>query len=143
LLLSACRESHADKKKAIEDPGKVVKTAADSAEKNADSCFNKIIGADEAKELSDTSVLFVLDVRTLVEYNAGHIGNAVLIPLQQLEGRLKELTGYRDKNILVYCRSGSRSKAAVRVLVQNGFNRIYELDGGIVSWYRAGFKIVR
>ena len=83
--------------------------------------------------------LLVLDVRTVEEYNAKHLYNATLIPLVGLEGRLSELTSYNDTEIVVYCRSGSRSLQASKILVVNNFSKIYNMLGGIDTWVGAGY----
>ena len=83
--------------------------------------------------------LLVLDVRTVEEYNAKHLYNATLIPLVGLEGRLSELTSYNDTEIVVYCRSGSRSLQASIILVANNFSKIYNMLGGIDTWVGAGY----
>ena len=63
----------------------------------------------------------ILDVRTPDEYKMGFINNSKLIPLQELSKRLDELQKFKNKKILVYCASGSRSVAASRILEKNGF----------------------
>ena len=83
--------------------------------------------------------LLVLDVRTIEEYNAKHLYNATLIPLLGLEGRLAELAPYNDTEIIVYCRSGSRSLQASYILVANNFSKIYNMLGGIDTWVGAGY----
>jgi len=83
--------------------------------------------------------LLVLDVRTLEEYSTNHLYNATLIPLAELEGRLAELASYNDTEIIVYCRSGSRSLQASNILVANNFTRIYNMLGGINTWIDSGY----
>lgn len=83
--------------------------------------------------------LLVLDVRTLEEFNTNHLYNATLIPLAELEGRLTELTSYNDTEIIVYCRSGSRSLQASNILVANNFSKIFNMLGGINVWIDIGF----
>lgn len=92
------------------------------------------ITAEEAKKLMDTEQDYVLlDVRTREEYESGHIPGALLIPDTELEERAeKELTN-KDQLILVYCRSGNRSKQASEVLEKLGYTRIREF-GGINDW---------
>ena len=94
----------------------------------------KKITPDEAKKIMDSGIShIVLDVRTLQEFNSGHIKGAVLIPHNELEKKAeKELP---DKNILilVYCRSGSRSKVASHTLLRLGYNNVLDF-GGINDW---------
>jgi rhodanese-related sulfurtransferase len=81
---------------------------------------------------SDTSVV-LLDVRTPREFESGHIANALLIPVHELEQRIGELEKYRDKSIIAYCRSGNRSGTAAQVLGKHGFNA-FNMEGGIIKW---------
>lgn len=88
----------------------------------------------KAKELMDSEKDYIiLDVRTEEEFKEKHIENAILIPHTEIEQRAeKEL---KDKNqlILVYCRSGNRSKTASKILAELGYTRVMEF-GGINSW---------
>lgn len=77
--------------------------------------------------------LFVLDVRTRAEFEAGHIPRAHLIPLDELEDRLHELPG-RDEQILVTCAAGGRSAQACQILAEHGFTRLLNLAGGMHAW---------
>ena len=78
--------------------------------------------------------LFVLDVRTPEEYAAGHLPGAVNIPHDQLSARLGELSGARERDIVVYCRTGRRSAEALAVLDGAGFKRIFQLKGDYTRW---------
>jgi len=84
--------------------------------------------------------LVILDVRTQEEYDIEHIQNAVLIPVQELENRVGEL--FKDETLLVYCRTGNRSQTAVNILEENGFTKIYHMNGGITAWKSAGYPTV-
>ncbi len=95
----------------------------------------------QAKEMIDKDEVFILDVRTQEEYNAGHIRNSTLIPVQDLSKRLNEVP--RDRNILVYCKTGGRSTAASELLANNGFTRIYNMKSGITEWTKAGYEVVK
>ena len=77
----------------------------------------------------------LLDVRTSQEYNEGNIKGSLLIPVTELEGRLDEIADYKDKTVLVYCRSGNRSLTASKILIDNGFTDVHNLLGGIAAWY--------
>lgn len=83
---------------------------------------------------ADPKETFLLDVREPFEYEQGHIPNAVNIPLGQLRNRHNELP--KDKEIIVNCQVGLRSYIGVRILMQNGFNRVRNLSGGYKT-YRA------
>ena len=83
--------------------------------------------------------LLVLDVRTVEEYNTNHLYNATLIPVDEIASRLSELESYNDTEIIVYCKSGSRSLQASNILVANNFSKVYNMLGGITAWIDAGY----
>ena len=83
--------------------------------------------------------LLILDVRTLEEYNNAHLYNATLIPVDELGSRLNEIESYNDTEIIVYCRSGSRSLQASNLLVANNFLKINNMLGGINAWIAADY----
>ena len=92
------------------------------------------ITAEEAKEIMDSQEGYViLDVREQDEYDAGHIPGAILIPYTQIEDKADEMLPDKDQQILVYCRSGRRSKIAAEALVELGYTNIKEF-GGIIDW---------
>jgi phage shock protein E len=82
----------------------------------------------------------IVDVRTKSEYDTGHLEGAMLLPVQELEDRMDELPA--DRPIIVYCRSGARSRSAAEILVENGFAMVYDM-GGISSWEAEGYPVVR
>jgi len=77
----------------------------------------------------------LVDVRQPNEYELANIGGR-LIPLGELPGRVHELEKYRDQDVVLMCRSGVRSASALAILEQNGFSRLYNLNGGILAWSR-------
>ncbi len=94
----------------------------------------KSVSAQKAKELMDTEESYIiLDVRTDEEYEQGHIKNAILIPDYDIETRAEKELPDKDQLIMVYCRSGRRSKNASEVLVSLGYTNIVEF-GGIIDW---------
>jgi rhodanese-related sulfurtransferase len=78
--------------------------------------------------------LVVLDVRTPAEYAEGHIPGAINIPHTELASRISELSEARKSDLVVYCRSGSRSAQALGVLRESGFSRLFHLDGDYTRW---------
>lgn len=74
----------------------------------------------------------LIDVREPNEYKGGHIVGARNIPVGQLKMRMKELR--KDQPILIYCQGSSRSNQAAKLLMKNGYNNIYMLDGGFKNW---------
>ncbi|RCK74945.1 MAG: Sulfur carrier protein adenylyltransferase ThiF [Anaerolineae bacterium] len=84
---------------------------------------------------------FILDVRQPEEWNEGHIPNATLIPLDQLAQRVNELP--RDREIVVVCRSGNRSREGTLILLENGFKQVSSMAGGILDWSAKGYPLVQ
>lgn len=100
------------------------------------------VTVSEARSMIDSNPsLVVLDVRTQSEYDSGHIRNAKLIPVTELEQRLDDLS--KTDEILVYCRSGVRSQTASQILVDNGFLHVYNMLGGISAWISEGCPYVK
>lgn len=99
------------------------------------------VSVQQGKEMIERGEVFILDVRTQEEYNESHIMGSTLIPVEELDSRLKELP--RDKKILVYCRTGHRSVTASDILVKNGFTQVYNMKGGITEWKNAGYEVVK
>ena len=102
------------------------------------------VSVQQGKGMIDRQEVFILDVRTNEEYAAGHIKGSTLlavqdIPKQELTEKLKEIP--KDRKILVYCRSGQRSAKASGILAENGFARVYNMQGGITEWMNAGYKV--
>ena len=92
------------------------------------------ITAQEAKELMDTQTGYIiLDTRTQEEYDQGHIPGAILIPYDEVLEKAEGILTEKDQLILVYCRSGRRSKIAADDLVKLGYTNIREF-GGIIDW---------
>ena len=99
------------------------------------------VSAKEFAALAKQKDVVLLDVRTPSEFNAGHIRQANLIPLQLFQYIFLGGKGLRDKKVLVYCRSGHRSAEASRLLESWGVKEIYNLKDGILSWKAAGFPL--
>ena len=92
------------------------------------------ITAEEAKKIMDAEEGYIiLDVRTQEEYDQGHIPGAILIPDTEVEVTAEEVLTDKDQLLLVYCRSGRRSKLASEILVELGYTNIKEF-GGIIDW---------
>ncbi len=93
-----------------------------------------------AEQLFKKQQAVILDVREDSEWQAQHIPGAIHIPLGQLSERLSELKQYKDSPIIAQCRSGRRSAQASDVLKSAGFSKVYNLDGGLIAWDKAGLK---
>lgn len=80
--------------------------------------------------------VWVLDVRTPAEYAEGHVPGAVNVPHDQLASRLAEVP--KDKDVVLYCRSGRRAALAADVLAAHGYTRLSHLEGDIQAWVEKG-----
>lgn len=85
----------------------------------------------------------VLDVREQAEFSDGHIPNARFIPLGQVTKRMAELDKFRDKSIVVVCRSGNRSANACSMLRKGGFEKVLNLSGGMMAWEQANLPVTK
>ena len=101
-------------------------------EKNSDGYY-QITPEDARDIMGRESDYVILDVRTQEEYNEVHIPDAVLLPDYEIISRATEVLPDKDKLILVYCRSGRRSKNASAELAALGYSNVYEF-GGIIDW---------
>ncbi len=103
---------------------------------NAPSGSYKDISGDDLQKLLDSKEkIAILDVREPFEYQAGHLKAAKLIPLGELTNRLGELD--KAQTIVVVCASGARSAQAAQYLVDQGFTKVNNLAGGMMSWQGA------
>ncbi len=93
-------------------------------------------------EIAKQESALLLDVRTEEEYYYGHLKGSLLIPVSELSERITEIESYRDKQILVYCRSGVRSITAGEILAENGFDSVAHLEPGISGWLMAEKSVV-
>ena len=93
------------------------------------------ITAEEAKKIMDSGEEhIILDTREQDEFDEGHIPGAILIPYTEIENKAEAMLPDKDKLILVYCRSGRRSKIAAESLAKLGYTNVKEF-GGIIDWF--------
>jgi phage shock protein E len=97
------------------------------------SSYTKITGKEAKEMMDDDSTITVLDVRTVDEYNTGHIEGSINIPDNEITEKADEILSDKSATILVYCRSGRRSALAAANLVELGYSNIYDF-GGIIDW---------
>ena len=86
--------------------------------------------------------LILLDVRTVKEYQSGHIKDSINIPHDQLIQNIDVLDQYRNQPIVVFCRSGRRAQLVIDTLIQNKFDQIVDLEGDMLAWKTSGFPVV-
>jgi rhodanese-related sulfurtransferase len=107
---------------------------------------NRLRGIKEVDHIAAMQLInhknaLMLDVREQSEYAAGHVVNSKLIPLGKLRERIGELEKYRERPIVVICRSGQRSASACALLGKQGFAQAYNLNGGITAWQKASLPL--
>ncbi|WP_295383843.1 rhodanese-like domain-containing protein [uncultured Thiodictyon sp.] len=85
----------------------------------------------------------VIDVRSAADFAAGHIVNAVNIPMNGLKNQLAVIGKYKGKPIIVNCKSGGQSAAACQHLRKQGFEDVYNLKGGVLAWQAANLPLSR
>ena len=93
----------------------------------------------QARQQQAHEDLYVLDVRTPEEFVAGHVPGAVNIPVDQVAARLDEVP--KDKDVVLYCKSGRRAGIASEVLANHGYTRLQHLEGDIVGWVDQGHPV--
>lgn len=109
-------------------------TACGQAKENDQGAVYVNITAEEAKRIIDIEEGYIiLDVRTQEEYDEGHIPGAILISHEEIAEKAEDVLTDKDQLILVYCRSGRRSKIAAEALAELGYTNIKEF-GGILDW---------
>lgn len=85
----------------------------------------------------------VIDLRSDGEFRNGHVVNAVHVPFDQIEGRLRRLEKYRRKPVIAACRTGQQSATAARRLRTEGFEQVHRLQGGMVAWQNADLPLTK
>ena len=109
-------------------------TACGQDKENDQGAVYVNITAEEAKQIMDSEEGYIiLDVRTQEEYDQGHIPGAIVISHEEITEKAEDVLTDKDQLILVYCRSGRRSKIAAEDLVELGYTNIKEF-GGIIDW---------
>lgn len=101
----------------------------------------KEVGVNEAVQLINHKDAVVVDVREVSEYNSGHVPHSRHIPLGALGKRHVELERYKNRPLLVVCRSGARSGSACGMLRKYGFEEVYNLSGGVGAWQHANLPL--
>ena len=101
------------------------------------------VGTLEATRLMNQPGTLVLDVREPAEFSSGHLPRARHIPLGELSRRVDEIAKFKEKPVIVTCRSGARSGSACRALKNAGFTQVYNLKGGVGAWSQANLPVER
>ena len=101
----------------------------------------KEVSVQQAVQLINRRDAMVLDVRDASEFASGHIPNARHVPAGEVEKRMKELEKWKQRPVIISCRSGTRSAAASAALRKNGFQEVFTLKGGILGWQQASMPL--
>ncbi|MDU1538383.1 rhodanese-like domain-containing protein [Paraclostridium tenue] len=103
-----------------------------SNEENKAASGYENINAKETEDLlASGDDIVVVDVRSKDEYDMGHIDRAMHIDYNEFNDNLSKLDDYKDKTVLLYCRTGNRSEKAAKILEKNGFKKVYNAEDGV------------
>jgi rhodanese-related sulfurtransferase len=111
--------------------------------------WNLIVGEKGSVDPSAATLLInqreaaVIDVRPAADFAKGHIIDAVNIPMNGFKNQTAALTKYKDKPVIINCRSGAQSQSACHLLRKAGFAEVYNLKGGIMAWESANLPLSR
>ncbi len=111
--------------------------------------ISSVAMADYAGEWDQQTVLakgaagsaLIVDVRTPKEYAAGHVPGAINVPHNDIDSHMSQLESYKNKDVVIYCRSGKRAGMAEATLAQKGFTQVYHLKGDMNGWKAANLKM--
>ncbi|MGB9671338.1 MAG: rhodanese-like domain-containing protein [Halothiobacillaceae bacterium] len=99
------------------------------------------ISPTEASRMMSHEEPLLLDVREINEYREGYLRDAKHIPLGQLGSKIDQLASWKDRPVIIYCRTGNRSGMACNLLAKQGFTKLYNLAGGIMAWKHDGLPV--
>ncbi len=99
------------------------------------------INTAQAINLMNQDNALILDIRSMADFNQGHIIHAKNIPLNSLKDQLHQIQKYKEKPVIVSCKTGAQSSMACKMLKENGFEQVYNLSGGMLSWQNANMPI--
>jgi rhodanese-related sulfurtransferase len=109
--------------------------------KNLGQKFTKLSPGAAVQLMNSNDDVVFLDVRESGETANGKITKSIQIPVGSVKERIAEIEKYKDKPVVVYCKTGTRSSVACNALTKNGFSNVYNLTGGIMSWQEAHMPI--
>lgn len=103
----------------------------------------KVLVPDDVTRLINREGAQVVDIRNDKEFESGHIIDAINISVDQLPNQLNKLNKYKDKGVIFCCAGGSISVKEARKLMNEGFEKVYCLKGGILSWQQANLPLTK
>lgn len=137
IMMSGCGSSDNEQSATEDNAGGTAQSATEGTTKDtaqSPSGSYQKIDAKAAKAMIDEGSVTIIDVRTQEEYDDGHIPDALLFPVDQItEESAGQLVPDKAATLLVYCRSGNRSKTASNLLLELGYTSVYDF-GGIIDW---------
>lgn len=103
--------------------------------------YRNVTSADTRKIIEQKKNVYLLDVRTPGEYQQARLKGSVLIPINEIERRLNEVP--RNRPVVVFCAVGSRSNLVAGFLASKGYREVYNMQDGLMGWYRNGYPVER
>ena len=100
-----------------------------------------ITAADLAGRISASDAPVIFDVRTAEEYASGHVPGAINLPHSEVTARIDEISNFKDREVIVYCRSGKRAEMAEADLRAAGFGNVRDLEGHMMQWEADGHPV--
>ncbi len=101
------------------------------------------VSPQQATVLGNNDDALMLDIRSAADYKTGRILNAKNIPFAELSKRISDLQQYRDKPIVLICKTGQTAASAANVLRKEGYTKVYRMTGGMLEWSNQGLPLVR
>jgi rhodanese-related sulfurtransferase len=101
------------------------------------------VDATGATGLINREDALVIDVRPMADFGKGHIVDAINIPMNGFKNQLGQLEKHKNRTIVVSCRSGNQSQMACKILRQAGFEKVFNLRGGMMGWQSASLPVTR
>ncbi|WP_268035479.1 rhodanese-like domain-containing protein [Algoriphagus sp. PAP.12] len=119
------------------------KSNSDQSQATTETPAGKVtsLSASDFKDKTDQNKGIILDVRTPQEVSQGKIAGAEVLDFYQPDFLNKVLELPKDKEIYIYCSAGVRSAQAAEMLIQNGYTKVYQLQGGLGPWVNQGYPL--
>ncbi len=109
-------------------------SAIGCSSKGSGEAYNEIDSDKTIELVNETKKTLVIDVRDADAYAKGHLANAINIPFDEFEGKISDLEGYKDQNIVLICNTGNKSGKAGKMLVDKGFTKVYNAEDGMEEY---------
>ncbi|MBE6312490.1 MAG: rhodanese-like domain-containing protein [Bacteroidales bacterium] len=95
------------------------------------------------EKMNKSKKFIIVDVRTAKEYYDGHVENAVLMPMQEMDTMAEKILPNKKQTIFLYCRTGRRSNIVAQKLIESGYKSVYDIGGVMDKGFTDAFKIVK